>query len=196
MEQVIYHSLEQPTKFLGIPQKGFSPAVGYILFLYAVAGERKQMRHPPQWSMPHYMPSFYKLRPRLILAPKGTMWCLSMVLNGRPIFSTEKRSGEMGSSHLPAACTSCSKLPGLDDKGRDPVRGEGVAMDSMLDTTNSSASCAEAKLESSATGCRAAGARGGWCGLLEENKLKMLHSRFSVEKIMESLWAQIPGHLN
>lgn len=33
-------------------------------------------------------------------------------------------------------------------------------------------------------------------GLLEENKLKILHSRFSVEKIMESLWAQIPGHLN
>ena len=69
-------------------------------------------------------------------------------------------------------------------------------MDSMLDATNSSASCAEAKLEFSATGCRAAGARGGWCGLLEENKLKILHSRFSVEKIMESLWAQIPGHLN
>ena len=82
VEQVIYHSLEQPTKFLGIPQKGFSPAVGYILFIYAVTGERKQMRHPPQWSMPHYMLSFYKLRPRLILAPKGTMWCLSMVLNG------------------------------------------------------------------------------------------------------------------
>ena len=100
VEQVIYHSLEQPTKLLGIPQKGFSPAVGHILFLYAVVGERKQMRHPPQWSMPHYMLSFYKLRPRLILAPKGTMWCLSMVLNGRPIFSTEKRSGEMGSSHL------------------------------------------------------------------------------------------------
>ena len=82
VEQVIYHSLEQPTKLLGIPQKGFSPAVGHILFLYAVAGERKQMRHPPQWSMPHYMLSFYKLRPRLILAPNGTMWCLSMVLNG------------------------------------------------------------------------------------------------------------------
>ena len=42
-------------------------------------------------------------------------------------------------------------------------------MDSMLDATNSSASCAEAKLEFSATGCRAAGTRGGWCGLLEEN---------------------------
>ena len=34
VEQVIYHSLEQPTKFLGIPQRGFSHAVGYIFFLF------------------------------------------------------------------------------------------------------------------------------------------------------------------
>ena len=28
------------------------------------------------------------------------------------------------------------------------------------------------------------------------SQISILHSRFSVEKIMESLWAQIPGHLN
>lgn len=84
-------------------------------------------------------------------------------------FLRRKGLGRWGPPICSAARTSCSKLPRLDDKGRDPVRGEGVAMDSMLDATNSSASCAEAKLEFSATGCRAAGTRGGWCGLLEEN---------------------------